>query len=77
MRRVTLYRIAISRSLSRVILGSGHMLCAEAAWRMHWSRHLLDAMFLDRGHCIAAADWEARLGREPGLVDEWRRWGWL
>jgi hypothetical protein len=53
------------------------MICAEASWRGHWSRHLLNAAFLDRGHCKAAADYEARHGREPDEMEDFRRQGWL
>lgn len=58
-RRVTLYRVAASRWLSRWLLGREEMLCAWASWMRWRSRHLLNGMFLDRGHCDAAADWEA------------------
>jgi hypothetical protein len=84
-RRVTRHRIAFSRSISRVLIGREIMLCAVADERQHWSRHLLNALFLDHGHCAAAADWEAADQRrrletevsyfEGWLVDVFRRKG--
>ena len=70
-------RIAISRALSRHFLGRPEMLCAISSWHAHPSRHLLNALFLDRGHCASAADYEARQEREATLLDEWREAGWL
>jgi prepilin-type processing-associated H-X9-DG protein len=65
MRRVTAYRIAISRSLSRVILGRGELLCALADAYQHPGRHLLNALFLDGRHCADSLDWEARQAGRP------------
>lgn len=75
-RRIMHRRIAVSRRLSRFLIGREIMLCAVADERQHWSRHLLDALFLDVGHCAAAADWEAvdqrrKLETELSSTDGW------
>lgn len=65
MRRITAARIAVSRWLSRRILGRDELLCAHLEWRQHWARHAMNALFLDRGHCNASAAWEARQAPDP------------
>jgi hypothetical protein len=78
MHRVTAGRIAISRAISRRLYGMDIMFCAIADYRRWWIRHPLNWVFWwDRDHCADAHDWEAMQGREPGLLDEWRREGWL
>ena len=81
MRRVsfslTAHRIACSRWLGRLLFGRPEMVCARADWHRWPVRHALNALFLDRWHCAAAADWEARQEREETMLEEWRRCGWL
>lgn len=76
-RRLMLRRIAVSRWIARHLLGSDAMLCAEMEWRGHWSRHALNFAFVDRGHCKAAADFEAMKRRELDFIADARREGWL
>lgn len=74
-------RVRLSRALSRRVLRSEAMICAEASWHAHWSVPWIDAVFWlirrERGHCAASARWEARQERETTLLDEWRGEGWL
>ena len=77
MRRMTLYRIAVSRAISRVLLGRPELLCALAEAYRHPGRHVLNALFLDRRHCERSLDWEARRGRPSDPLDDWRGAGWL
>ena len=72
-------RVAISRAISRRLLGLDVMLCAVADQRRLWIRHPLNYLFRwrDRDHCAASADYEARQEREPDPTDYWRSNGWL
>lgn len=73
-------RVQFSRAISRWLTGDGSvMLCARIDQRKLWLRHPINWAFSwrDRDHCAGCADWEARQGVEPGLLDDWRRGGWL
>lgn len=70
------WRVALSRRLGRLLFGEDRMVCAIADNRQWSARHALNALFLDRGHCAAAADWEAlQAPRYRDPVDRLRRSG--
>lgn len=73
-------RIRASRKLGLWIHGKPIMLCAIAEWHQWRARHFLNAIFLDRRHCAASADWEARqaeLEADGDPLADYRREGWL
>jgi hypothetical protein len=71
-------RERISRAISRTFLGRDEMLSSIAEWHRWRSRHIINALFLDRNHCRSCAEYDARLmQREITLVDLARRDGLL
>lgn len=83
-------RVRISRAISRRILKSDHMVCAELSLRRHWSEPYIDVLFLamrgETRHSERCADWEAATAPDPMAehrftpqadVTGWRRAGLL
>lgn len=73
------WKIRASRALNRAVTGRESMFCTEIHRRRHWAERWLDVLFRPwgRGHCADCSAWESEQQREPDVVNEWRKEGWL
>lgn len=55
-----MWRVYVSRCFNRFIGGHDEMLSTRLHREQHWSRHVVNVLFLDLHHCRRSFLWEKR-----------------